>query len=150
MEYSKDQYVLCPQELIDGFKAQVMKLHPKKRRNWKGQLEKKWRQKSPVIYRPDEDTFYNKNLGEWCLIESKREAIKEMGDVEEADISPFLENFLKIKKKIEEEHLGRELNDREYDKLTTNLINIHKEKAQTGNHIPHSMRETHGYGILRR
>ena len=142
-------FVVCEQTLIDDFRAQVIKLHPRKRKNWKGYLTSKFGQKSPVIYKPDTNTFYNKNWGQWCPIQSIGEMMKVMDDSGIEEMSPYMKNYLTMKEEIEDD-IGRKLNDNEHDYLTHNMCEIHQEKTQTGNHIPNSMRETHGYGILRK
>jgi len=151
MSEIKNSVVVCVQPLIDAWRDQVMKLHPKKRKNWKGTLTNKYGQNSPVIYKPKEDKFYNKNWGQWCLVQSKRECFQEMeelGDLEYTDMSPFMKGFYLMKDHIEKQ-FGK-LTDCEFDDLSNTWLNMYKDHAQTGNHIPHNMRETHGYGILRR
>ena len=69
---SKESIVAIDQDTIDKWRAQLSLLKPKKRKNWASHLTDKWGQRSKVIYKTEEDKFYNWSLigKEWTAVMS--------------------------------------------------------------------------------
>ena len=114
--------VMVCNDTYNEFIDEISKIHPNKRKNWKTYLTDKRGVRSRVIYRPDENQFYNYSLltKSYNKIVSEGELYKRKG----ADIQPLSEFGV----------IHKSLIDDGVENATNDLMDVFIEKNHTGNH----------------
>ena len=138
MELS-DHAIMCDSEQLEEWRAEINLLKPRKRKNWKGSLQDKWNVKSKVIYKIEEDKFYN-----WSMIYHRWLGVETYLDMLEATTSdecsvthtsPMMNAFYLCVAGVEEE-VGHPMNNVQKSELLKKVILAWAERMKTGNHVP--------------
>ena len=128
-------------------------LPKKKWKNFKSFLTDKWGVRSRVIWCVKDECFKNWSLlgNCWARMQTHDEVLREMkekgGDIELSSQSEFMKCKLATKEALIKE-FGADGFDE--DDFHQKFIEKWAQLSATGNHVPQAMRETHGYGIIRK
>lgn len=132
---------------IKLWRDQLQKLKPKKRKNWKSNIVDKWGGKTKVIYKMEEDKFYNWSTIAHCWAEVIDHGMlfqltingnkcERVG----TDLSPMMQKVYKAIDEIEEE-TGRKLTIEQKEDITKRVLKICMKCNHTGNHVPLAERD---------
>ena len=143
-DYTTNHAVLCDDEQIEQWRAEVNLLKPRKRKNWKGSLTDKWNVKSKVIYNTEKDKFYNWSLllHCWAVVETYSASLDrglmarlKATKVSEVEISPMMRVFLETVARAEK-LLGMTLTAAQQSAIMAKVIEVWAEGTKTGKHVP--------------
>jgi hypothetical protein len=144
--YKTVEMIAIKSSTIKLWRDQLQNLKPKKRKNWKSNLVDKWGGKTKVIYKMEEDKFYN-----WSTIAHCWAEVIDHGSLFQhtingnncerlSDQSPMMQNVYKAIDAIEEE-TGRKLTIEEKEDITKRVLKLYMHRNHTGNHVPLAERD---------
>lgn len=135
MEFSNIHTSHVTKIYIDRCREEVMKLKPKKRKNWNSYIFNNYGVKSKVIYNPENDSFYNysKDYKCWCMLESYSDIPEE-----ERVPSNLKSDFVQmVQKQIKKNNIK---DAEEIDAMWDLATGCYIEQMSTGKHVPMSER----------
>jgi len=134
-EYKTIDQTVVESSIIQSWRDQVEQLKPKKRKNWKSSLVDKSGGKTKVIYKMEEDKFYN-----WCTISHCwAEVITYSTLLERCDEFRRPSNMMKyfyMMIDVIEEQLARKVTSKEKEEILDRVTSEWVKYTHTGNHVP--------------